>query len=137
MGQEHVGRITGRTSSVIPGISDVVRVEGSLLLVSGQVGISADGSVPADFADELDAAFAALVRALERCGATVRDLARITIYVRDLPEHPLDVIRGVRDRWLDPQALPASALVGVASLFRPDVRVEVDAIAVAGASPEA
>lgn len=128
------GRIVTRhPSPAIPGISDAVRVSGDLLLISGQVGMGADGAVPEEFGAELDAVFANLAGVLERAGASAADLARITIYVRDLPSRDLQTIRDVRDRWIDPATAPASALIGVASLFHPDVSVEVDAIAVAPA----
>ncbi|GIH76999.1 hypothetical protein Plo01_34280 [Planobispora longispora] len=87
--------------------------------------------MPDDFASELDAAFAHVADALRRAGATTAHLARITLYVRDLPDRSLETIRAVRDRWIDPAAPPASALIGVTALFHPAVRVEIDAIAVA------
>lgn len=120
-------------SPAVPGISDVVQVQGGLLFLSGQTALDASGGVPHDFATELDVVFARLVEALRRAGTEARGLARITIYVCDLPSRSLDTIRQVRDRWVDPAAPPASALIGVAALFHPSVRVEVDAIAVAGA----
>lgn len=87
---------------------------------------------PEAFADELDVVFARLADALERAGTSVSGLARITIYVCDLPQRALDEIRAVRDRWIDPRHVPASVLIGVDALFHPAVRVEVDATAVAG-----
>jgi hypothetical protein len=38
-------------------------------------------------------------------------------------------IRNVRDRFVKKEAPPARALIGVTSLFHPDVLVEADAIA--------
>ncbi|KHD73630.1 hypothetical protein MB27_33115 [Actinoplanes utahensis] len=122
-----------RLPSAVPGISDVVHVAGGLLLVSGQTALSDDADVPEDFDAELDRAFAALVTALAGAGALPADLARVTIYVRDLPNRSLETIRAVRDRWIAPGSRPASALIGVAALFDPRVRVEIDAIAVAPA----
>jgi len=124
------GRIVRRLpSELIPNISDAVEVSGNLVFFSGQVGIGADGSVPSDFEQECDAAFAALVGAMHRAGCEVDDLVRVTIYVTELPTRSLDTIRAVRDRWIGTQS--ASTLVGVDALFRADVTFEVDGIAVA------
>ena len=127
------GRVVTRLPSAVPGISDVVHVAGGLLFVSGQTALNDAADLPEDFDAELDRAFAALVAALAAAGAVPADLARVTIYVRDLPDRSLEAIRAVRDRWIEPGSRPASALIGVAALFDPRVRVEIDAVAVAPA----
>lgn len=40
-----------------------------------------------------------------------------------------DAVRMVRDRHIDLNRPPASALLGVADLYEPSIRVEIDAIA--------
>lgn len=120
-------------SAVIPGMSDLVRATGELLFVAGQTGMAPDGSVPETFEAEVDAAWAALASVLERAGASTADIVKLTIYVTDLPSRSLQVMRDARDRWVDLAAPPASALIGVADLFHPAVRFEVEAIAVVGA----
>ncbi|MEU4624673.1 RidA family protein [Actinoplanes sp. NPDC023801] len=127
------GRVVTRLPGAVPGISDVVHVAGGLLFVSGQTALNDAADVPEDFDVELDQAFAALVAALAAAGAAPADLARVTIYVRDLPNRSLETIRAVRDRWIAPGSRPASALIGVAALFDPRVQVEIDAVAVAPA----
>lgn len=67
---------------------------------------------------------------LRAAGSDFSHVARLTIYVRDFDAAQLPAIRAARDRWIDPKRPPASALIGVQALFQPDVRVEVDAIAV-------
>ncbi|AZV93925.1 hypothetical protein CBF45_09480 [Bordetella sp. J329] len=67
---------------------------------------------------------------LAAAGASSRNLARITIYVCDFQADQLPAIRRARDRFIDPEHPPASALIGVAELFHPDVQVEVDAVAI-------
>ncbi|MNW10454.1 hypothetical protein D3C71_2076770 [compost metagenome] len=52
----------------------------------------------------------------------------MTLYVKGYQPEQLETVRAVRDRWLNGHA-PASALIGVQALFRPDVRVEIDAVA--------
>lgn len=118
--------------AVIPGISQAVVVEhGRTMYLSGHVPMAADGQVlPPDLEQQLDQVFRNLDATLAAAGASSRNLARITIYVRDFQPDQLPAIRRARDRFIDPEHPPASALIGVAELFHPDVRVEVDAVAI-------
>ncbi|MBN3827672.1 RidA family protein [Burkholderia sp. Ac-20384] len=113
----------------IPGISGAVVVKGDLALLSGHVPVAADGSVAPTLEDQLEQAFQNLDSTLHHAGSSLDQIARMTLYVRDYRPEQLGTIRTVRDRWLKGHA-PASALIGVASLFRPEVLVEIDAIAV-------
>lgn len=116
----------------IPGISSAVVVEsGKLMFLSGHVPMGEDGNVlPPDLESQLTQVFKNLDATLEAAGATARNLVRITMYVRDFNADQLPVIRRVRDRFIHQAQPPASALIGVAELFHPDVLVEVDAVAV-------
>ncbi len=117
--------------SLISGISQAVVAEGGrTMYVSGHVPMSADGKVPANLEAQLALVFENLNATLRAAGATSRNLARITIYVRDFHANQLPEIRQARDRFIGENQPPASALIGVASLFHPDVLVEVDAVAV-------
>lgn len=117
--------------SSIPGISQGMIVEaGRLLFLSGHVPILPGGSIAGPGLEaQLERVFENLSVTLKSAGASASDVARLTIYIRDYKPDLLSVIRGVRDRFVDPSRPPASALVGVAALFHPDVLVEVDAIA--------
>lgn len=115
----------------IPGISQGVVVEGGhLLFLSGHIPMSSNGSlIGPGLQAQLVQVFENLKTTLAAAGAEFGNVARLTIYVRDYrPEH-LAEIRAVRDRYIDAARPPASALVGVATLFHPDVLVEVDAVA--------
>jgi enamine deaminase RidA (YjgF/YER057c/UK114 family) len=118
--------------AVIPGISSAVVVEsGRMMFLSGHVPMDAGGAVlPPDLESQLDQVFKNLSATLEAAGATPRQLARITIYVRDFQADQLPAIRRARDRFIDQERPPASTLIGAAELFHPNVLVEVDAIAV-------
>lgn len=123
-------RFTREPSPTIPGISDsVVVTEGALLFLSGAVGLRPKGEPARDFAEEIDLVFAELVRALSARGATVSQLVRINVYMVGLTSERLATFRSVRDRWIDPDNIPASTLVGVAALFSDTVTIEIDAIA--------
>lgn len=116
----------------IPGISQAVLVEsGRPLYLSGHVPFDETGSVPSlEIGIQLDLVFKNLHATLQAAGVGFEAVARLTIYVCDLNPSLLPTIRDVRDRWIKLDQPPASVLIGVASLFRPDVLVEVDAFAV-------
>lgn len=122
-------RFTRVPAPVFPGISDSVTVAaGDTLYVSGAIGFEEGGVLPADFGRAVELTFIALGAALERGGATFSDLARINIYIVDLSPERLAVFREVRDRFIDPENIPASSLIGVAALVG-GAQVEVDAVA--------
>jgi enamine deaminase RidA (YjgF/YER057c/UK114 family) len=115
-----------------PGFAHAVSVAGPLAFISGQVALDADGVLvgPGDIAAQTRQALAnvhAIVRAL---GADWPDVARFGWYVLDASA--VQVIRDVRDEIIRPalgdHPNPASSLVQVAALVRPEFLIEVDAV---------
>ena len=53
---------------------------------------------------------------------------KLTTFVTDISQ--LQAFRTARDQFLDPAHLPASTLVQVARLFRPEFLIEIEALAV-------
>ena len=115
-----------------PGYAHAVTVSGKLAFVSGQVALDADGQLvgPGDLAAQLAQAMRNLHRILGALGADWADVVRFTWYVLDAGS--LQVIRDVRDefirRSLGDRPNPASTLVQVAALARPEFLVEVEAV---------
>lgn len=110
------------------GYSHVVRVPaGELVWTSGQVGISADGSVPDGWEGQTRMAFENVGRALGAAGAGWTEVIKLTFYVVAVDE--LATVRRVRDEYVDTRTPPTSSLVQVAGLFRPDLLIEVEAVA--------
>ena len=104
----------------------------SLIFVSGEVGRDSTGAiVPGGFEVEARQCFANIKYALERAGATFKDVARITAYIKDLADYP--VYAKIRTEVFGAD-WPASASVGVSDLLL-GARLEVDAIAVVSTSP--
>ncbi|WP_244607179.1 RidA family protein [Bosea sp. CS1GBMeth4] len=103
---------------------------GQLLVLSGHVPFDAQGRVPEGLPAQLEQVLRNLDATLRAAGSDFHSVARLTIYVRDYAPAQLAEIRRVRDRWVSAERPPASALIGVASLFHPDVLVEVDALAI-------
>jgi 2-iminobutanoate/2-iminopropanoate deaminase len=100
--------------------------------VSGQVGNDASGKVTApSFAAEAALCFANVAKVLEKAGAGMEDVVRITAYMTDLADYPAySKARGAAF----PANPPASATVQVAGLLF-NARLEVDAIAVIATPP--
>jgi 2-iminobutanoate/2-iminopropanoate deaminase len=117
-------------SSFSPTFSDAVVVEMGefdMIFVSGQVGMGPDGKITSGgFAAEADSCFANVRGALERCGASMDQVVRITAYLTDLADYA--AYGQARGRAF-PASPPASATVQVAGLLV-GARVEVDAVAV-------
>ena len=116
----------------IPGISQAMVVnDGKLMFLSGHVAINAEGAFSGSTVEEqLEQVLANIALTLKEANADFSNVARVTIYVKDYDLSMLPVIRQVRDKFVNSEKPPASALIGVASLFHPESLVEVDAIAV-------
>ena len=119
-------RDLGFSAAVIVPIGDK-----SLVFVSGEIGRDATGAIVAGgFEAEARQCFANIQTALQRTGASFKDVVRITAYVKDLADYPAYArVRGeiFGEDW------PASASVGVSDLLL-GARLEVDAVAVVSAA---
>ena len=101
-----------------------------LVVCSGQLGITAEDRIPEDAGEQAELCFANIAAILEDAGLTLRDVVRINAFVSDRAH--LKPYMQVRDRLVgDPP--PASTLVIVAGLARPEFKVEVEVIAAAPA----
>ncbi|MDV5743020.1 isochorismatase family protein [Serratia marcescens] len=113
----------------IPGVSGSAQTQSGLLFLSGHVPVTADNKVPLGLEKQLELAFKNLNDTLQHAGSSPENIVRMTLYVRNYRPEQLATIRKIRDRWLKGHE-PASALIGVETLFRQDVLVEIDAVAV-------
>ncbi len=103
----------------------------SLVFVSGEVGRDASGAVvKGGFEIEARQCFANIKFALDRAGATFKDVVRITAYIKDLADYP--IYSKVRADIFGAD-WPASASVGVSDLLG-GAKLEVDAVAVVTAA---
>lgn len=99
-----------------------------LIVTSGQLGLAADGTVPAGCAAQAAICFANIAAILAEGGMTLADVIRLHAYVTDRA-HMAEYMR-VRDAHF-PGTPPASTLVIVAGFTRPEFVVEVEATAAA------
>jgi len=95
-------------------------------VISGQLGIRADGTIPESVEEQTALILGALDACLVEAELTRADLLRLTTYLTE-PEYRLPYMR-VRDAWVaDPP--PASTLLVVKALALPACKVEIEAIA--------
>ena len=105
-----------------------VRVD-DLIVVSGQTGHRADGSLPEDFETQLRQAFENLDTVLRAEGGSLDSIVRLTSYFARTDDYP--VFKRIRPELLR-APFPASTGV-VVGLLIPGMLIELEAIAVRGA----
>ncbi len=116
-----------------PYYTHAVAVEGGKTIhISGQVALNAEGQLvgKGDLRTQTAQAFENLKLALQAAGATFSDVVKINTYVVNLKPEGVAAIREVRTKYLPATNPPASTLVGVQALFREDVLIEIEAVAV-------
>jgi enamine deaminase RidA (YjgF/YER057c/UK114 family) len=123
---------------VVPGTgyTHVVTGSGRLVAVSGQVALDESGEVvgAGDPAAQARQVFENLRRCLAAAGGTFADVIKLTYFLTDVAHLP--AVRAARDEFIDPALLPASTAVQVAALFRPELLLEVEALALMGQADE-
>ena len=95
-----------------------------LLVISGQVGMRQDGTVPEEPLEQIDIAFENIFRNLRAAGMDVRDLIKITYYLVgeiDTAKRREVVVSKLQGHQ------PCSTLLYVAGLASPIYKVEIEA----------
>jgi 2-iminobutanoate/2-iminopropanoate deaminase len=112
------------------GYTHAILVEGATrrLIISGQVGVATDGSVPATGEGQIAQAFANLRAVLDANGMAITNVVKTTIFLTD--RALLSPFRAARSAVFGDHA-PASTLLFVAGLADPRLMVEIEAEAVA------
>ena len=124
MNQSHdvgVARLIGKYSDAVE-----VGPNARWLFTSGTPGLRPDASSPPDITAQAELAWEHIVRMLQSAGMTVHDLVKVTHYLLHAEDIPAYV--AVRSRFLG-DARPASMLLVVPELVRPEFLLEVEAIA--------
>jgi enamine deaminase RidA (YjgF/YER057c/UK114 family) len=103
-----------------------------IVVLSGQVGVDEHQALSGDgsFAAQVERAFANLVVALSAGRVSLADVAKLTIYVGAYEPGKIGPIREAVKRHFGDRALPASTLLGVQALARPEFQIEVEALAI-------
>jgi enamine deaminase RidA (YjgF/YER057c/UK114 family) len=119
-----------------PYFTHTVAVSGArkLVYVAGQVSYDKNGQVvaPGDMRAQTEQIFESLTHNLKAAGAGWGDVVKINGYMVGINPQRLAEYRETRTRYLIARKLPASTLVGVASLVHPDLLLEVEVVAAVG-----
>ena len=100
-----------------------------MLVISGQVGMRQDGTVPENPYEQIDIAFENIIRNLRAANMDVKDLIKLTYYL--VGEFDTTKRREIVVSRLQGHQ-PCSTLLYVAALASPQFRVEIDAWASRG-----
>jgi enamine deaminase RidA (YjgF/YER057c/UK114 family) len=117
----------------IPEIANISVATGARIIhISGQTAVTVDGKVAGtSHLEQCRNAVRNLRTALEEAGATLADVAKFNVYMVDYSWDALEALMtATREVFGHPYPLTASTLVGVASLWLPDLLVEIDAVAI-------
>jgi reactive intermediate/imine deaminase len=113
------------------GYTHVVDVRaGRVIYVSGQVPLDRDGQLvgAGDIEGQTRKVFENLKAALDAAGCAWGDVVKLNYFLVDVSQ--LAAVRAIRDEYVDTAHPPASTLVEVSGLFRDDVLIEIDAVAI-------
>jgi 2-iminobutanoate/2-iminopropanoate deaminase len=102
----------------------------TMLLIAGQVPLDKQGNLVGkdDFTKQTEQVFTNIKNIIEEAGGNINHLAKITIFIRDV--NKIQVVRDVRDKFINTTTPPASTLVEVSKLYRDDVMIEIEATAI-------
>jgi 2-iminobutanoate/2-iminopropanoate deaminase len=96
------------------------------LHISGQVGTAPDGTVPPDIDGQAANCWRNIKNILEAAQMSIEDVVKITVFLTK--EQNIAPYREARDRIIG-AARPASTLVVVSRLVRPEWLIEIEAVA--------
>ena len=110
--------------------SPAVKVTGGTTIYLAGVGATTDKdgkSLGGDFEGQVRATFERIRSNLERAGGTLDDIVTMTVFIKDM-QYGTHFTQ-MRKEYFQ-RGFPCSALIGIDSLARPEMMVEVQAVAV-------
>jgi 2-iminobutanoate/2-iminopropanoate deaminase len=126
----HIKRTNPPTLSAPTGYTHVVEVSGPVktIYISGQIAFDRSGALvgPGDMKAQAEQVFKNLEAALTVAGAKFSDVVKMNMYTTDMSQ--IQAIRDVRTKYFG-SATPASTLVQVVQLARPELMLEVEVVA--------
>jgi len=102
---------------------------GGLVFIAGQVGIRPDGTIPDSAEEQIELAFKRLGAILKHEGLDFENLVELVSYHVRIDEQ-LGSFREIKERFVKKE-FPAWTILGVASLARPNLLIEIKAVAAA------
>ena len=99
-------------------------VAGEHLWISGTVGIAADGSIPGDVVDQFQICLDNIDSVLSAAGGKPDQIVKVVVYLTDINDRPK--INPLRQVYFGDHR-PASSLLEVSELIKPELKVEIEA----------
>ena len=128
-----VKRTNPPTLSTPTGYTHIVEVTGpgKIVYISGQIALDKDGKVvgEGDMKAQAEQVFKNLEAALTAAGAKFSDVVKMNTYITDMEKAA--AVREVRARYFG-STTPASTLVQVVKLARPEFMLEIEVVAAVG-----
>ncbi|MHB8629194.1 MAG: RidA family protein [Aggregatilineales bacterium] len=115
------------------GFSQIVKVKGgTTVYFSGQVGWDENQALTGsgDLAAQTRGAFGNLQKAVQAAGGQMPDIVALRIYVVNYQREAAAPISQCLREFFPPDALPVTTWIGVQSLARPELLIEIEAVAV-------
>lgn len=116
------------------GFSQAIEVKQGQRVVycAGQTAVDAEGTPlhRGDLAKQMNLALDNLETVLKQAGLTLANVVRLNYYTTDVPAF-MNAVGSFGPRLGAAGCKPSATLLGVASLFHPDVMIEIEATAVA------
>ena len=110
--------------------SPAVKVTGgTTVYMAGQTGYQDDRGEthPGDFDSQVRVAFERMRKTLEAAGSKLEDIVTMTVFITDMANGTR--FTQLRKEFFQEERYPASALIGIKELARPEMLVEIQAIA--------
>ena len=107
-------------------------VAGELVVVAGQVGVGADGHVAGDVGGQTRQALQNVRAGVEAAGCTMTDVVRLQTFLTSADDIPA-FMKARSEIYPDffPQSVyPPNTLLVVSRLVRPELKVEIEAMAI-------
>jgi reactive intermediate/imine deaminase len=125
-----IKRTNPSTIATPTGYTHVVEVTGptKMVYIAGQVALDKDGKMvgAGDMKAQAEQVFKNLEAALAAAGAKFTDVVKMNTFITDMDKAP--AVREVRARYFG-ETTPASTLVQVVKLARPELMLEIEVIA--------
>lgn len=102
---------------------------GDRIEIAGTIGVEADGSLAPDADRQADRCFELIRSYIEELGGRMEDVVRVRMFVTDIAD--ADAVSAAFTRALG-HVRPVGTLVAIAALYRPEMKVEIEAAAEVG-----
>jgi len=103
---------------------------GTVIYMAGHTGYQDEKgeTYPGDFDGQVRVAFGRMRKTLETAGAKLDDIVTMTVFITDMANGTR--FTQLRKEFFQEGRYPASALIGIKELARPEMMIEIQAIAV-------